>query len=267
MHDYYMRFGLESNPFPKNARQIILDTLQFREVQTRLDRLLSTGGIGILTGDPGKGKTTSVRIWTSALNPSLYKVVYNKLSTVSVNDFYRNLVFNFGLEPCYRKPDNFRLIQEEIIRYAEKRITPIIVIDEAMHVCKGILHDLKSLFNFEMDSRDLAIVIMTGLPELNRTLNLKVHESLRQRITMNYNMEGITREESRQYIQKKLEGVGCIREVFTANAVEALANAANGVPRMLNKLADRAMQIADSKNLNQIDADIVGEAVSAIELK
>ena len=267
MQDYFMRFGMEANPFPKNSRQIILDTLQFREAQARLNRLLVTGGIGILTGDSGKGKTTSVRIWAKGLNPSLYKVVYNQLSTVSVNDFYRNLVFSFGLEPCYRKPDNFRLIQEEIIRYAEKRITPIIVIDEAMHINKGILHDLKSLFNFEMDSRDLAIVIMTGLPELNRTLNLKMHESLRQRITMNYNMEGITREESRQYIQKKLDGVGCVREVFTANAIEALANAANGVPRMLNKIADRAMQIADSKNLNQIDADIVGEAVSDIELK
>ena len=267
MEDYFMRYGMEENPFLKNSREILLETLQFREAQTRLDRILTTRGFGVLTGGPGKGKTTNLRVWSRKLNPSLYKVVYNKLSTLSVNDFYRNLVLNLGLEPCYRKPDNFRMIQEEIIRYAEKRITPIIVIDEAMHICKGILHDLKCLFNFDMDSRDLAIVIMTGLPELNRTLNLKAHESLRQRITMNYNMEGMTKEESRRYIQKKLEGVGCVREVFDPNALESLINAGNGIPRMINNIADRAMQISDSKNLDQINADIIAETVSDLELK
>ncbi len=52
------------------------------------------------------------------------------------------------------------------------------------------------LFNFEMDSRDRAVVLFVGLSLLNNTLNLGIHEPLRQRIVMNYNLEGLTKEEA-----------------------------------------------------------------------
>lgn len=266
MDDYFVRFGMDENPFLKNSRQILVETRQFKESQERLKKLLKTKGFGVLTGVPGNGKTTSVRVWANGLNRSMYKVVYNELSTVSLSDFYRNLAMKFGLEPRYKKTDNFKSIHEEIVRYSEKRIMPIIIIDEAMHINNDILKDMKSLFNFDMDSRDLAIVLMTGTPDLNRNLNRPMHESLKQRLTMNYNMVGITKEEARMFIRTKLDGVGCTREVFTPNAIEAITNASEGTPRLINKIADRSMQIADSKNVNQIDAEIVGEAVSDIEL-
>ena len=52
------------------------------------------------------------------------------------------------------------------------------------------------LFNFEMDSRDRAVVLFVGLSLLNNTLNLGIHEPLRQRSVMNYNLEGLTKEEA-----------------------------------------------------------------------
>lgn len=58
------------------------------------------------------------------------------------------------------------------------------------------MNDLKMLFNFEMDSRDRAVVLFVGLSLLNNTLNLGIHEPLRQRIVMNYNLEGLTKEEA-----------------------------------------------------------------------
>ena len=59
-----------------------------------------------------------------------------------------------GLEPYHRKNDNFKAIQKAIERYAiEKRMTLIIILDEANYLRSGILNDLKILFNFEMDSR------------------------------------------------------------------------------------------------------------------
>ena len=58
--------------------------------------LAKTKGFGLLTGSPGRGKTTVIRNWSKELNPSLYRVVYSSLSTLTANDFYRNLVRELG---------------------------------------------------------------------------------------------------------------------------------------------------------------------------
>lgn len=233
----------------------------------RLDYLLSTKGFGLLTGSPGRGKTTAIRSWAASLNPSLYKVIYSSLSTLTVMEFYRNLAAGFGLQPVHRKSENFRLIQEEINRLVmEKRITPVIIIDEANYISGPVLNDLKILFNFEMDSRDRAVVLLAELPQLNNTLRLGIHEPLRQRLVMNYDLDGLSKEEGRLYIQTKLEGAGCHQPVFEDNAIEAILNAANGTPRLINKLCNASLLIGNSSSLNIITADAVMQAISDCEL-
>ena len=223
------RYGLEFNPFLKNSKEILFEGAEYTEAKFRLDYLARTKGFGLLTGAPGRGKTTLVRSWSAGLNPSLYKVIYTSLSTVTVNDFYRNLAVSLGAQASYRKTENFHIIQEEINRLAlDKRKTPVIIIDEANYIKNAVLNDLKILFNFEMDSRDRAVILLSGLPQLNNTLRLAAHEPLRQRIVMNYDLDGMSKEEGRRYIQEKLRGADCTQTVFEENALEAVLNAANG---------------------------------------
>ena len=265
--DYFTKYGLEFNPFIKNSKEILIDTTEYKETLFRLDYLAKTKGFGILTGSAGRGKTTAVRSWTASLNPSLYKVVYSSLSTLTPNDFYRNLVKELGNEPAYKKPDNFRIIQDEITRLAiEKRKTSVIIIDEANYINNTILNDLKILFNFEMDSRDRAAILLAGLPKLNSTLTLQIHEPLRQRIVMNYNLEGLTKEEGKTYILEKLKGAGCNQTVFEDAAIEAILNAADGTPRLINKYCNASMLIGDNGRANLITIDIVMQAINDCEL-
>ena len=151
--DYYVRYGLEFNPFIKNSKEILVDTSEYKEISFRLDYLSKTKGFGILTGSAGRGKTTVIRNCSKKLNPSLFKVVYSSFSTLTPNDFYRNLVHELGAVPTFKKPDNFHIIQEEITRLVvEKRKPPVIIIDEANYINNSILNDLKILFNFEICS-------------------------------------------------------------------------------------------------------------------
>ena len=265
--DYFTRYGLEFNPFIKNSKEILVHTTEYKETLFRLDYLAKTKGFGILTGSPGRGKTTAIRTWASTLNPSLYKVVYSSLSTLTPNDFYRNLVKELGSEPAFKKPDNFRIIQEEISRLSlEKRKTPIIIIDEANYINNAILNDLKILFNFEMDSRDRAAILLAGLPKLNSTLQLQIHEPLKQRIVMNYNLEGLSKEEGKTYISEKLIGAGCNQTIFEEAAVEAILNAADGTPRLINKYCNMSMLLGDTHKANLITTDIVMQAINDCEL-
>lgn len=117
-----------------------------------------------------------------------------------------------------------------------------------------------------MDSRDRAAILLAGLPKLNATLNLGIHEPLRQRIVMNYNLEGMTKDEGRYYITEKLKGAGCNQTIFEDAAIEAVLNAADGTPRLINKYCSASMLIGDSSKADLITADIVMQAVNDCEL-
>lgn len=265
--DYIARYGLEFNPFAKNARDILLETAELSEAHTRLGHLKDMCGFGLLTGDPGRGKTTAVRTWAAALSPSLFRVSYSSIASLTVMDFYRKVVSDLGAEPRYRKVDMFGDIQREVRRLAlERRVTPVIVIDEADLLSNQVLSDLRIMFNFEMDSRDLAVVLLVGQPRLNVTLNRNTHEALRQRIVMNYHMGEASKDEGRKLIQRKLEGAGCRQTVFEANAVEAILNAAGGAPRMISKICNRSLLVGASQGKDTIDADTVRKAVEDIHL-
>ncbi len=88
------------------------------------------------------------------------------------------------------------------------------------------------------------------------------NEPLRQRITMNYNLEGLSKTESKEYIMHKLRGTNCNTKVFEDTAVEAILNASNGIPRIINKLCNASLLIGNTKNANIIDSDIVMAAVN-----
>lgn len=266
--NYTSRYGLEFNPFIKNSKDILIETTDYREVVFRLDYLLMTKGFGVITGGPGRGKTTIIRHWSESLNKSAYKVVYISMSTLTVAEFYRQLAESLGVEPYHKKSANFKAIQNVIERYvSEKRMTLIIILDEANYLRNGILNDLKILFNFDMDSKDKAVILLSGLPQLNNILNLNIHEPLKQRIVMNYHIENLNNEESRKYIKGKLKSAGCHQQVFEESAVESIISASNGIPRVINQLCNKCLLIGNSKNMNIIDAETVMMAFDDNELE
>lgn len=265
--DYTSRYGLEFNPFIKNSKETLVETKEYKEVVYRLKYLLETRGFGVITGSAGKGKTTVIRNWSRSLSPSLYKVIYIPLSTITVVEFYKQLISELGLEPRHRKVDNFKLIQEGINHLViDKRITPIIILDEANYMLPSILNDLKIIFNFEMDSRDKAIIILVGLPHLNNTLRQTLHEPLRQRITMNFQLEGLSKEEAKNYIEGKLQGAGSTFNVFDDQAIESIINASNGIARNINKLCNLSLMIGNQKQEVMVSSDTVCSAVEESEL-
>ena len=144
----------------------------------------------------------------------------------------------------------------------DKKKTPVIIIDEANYIKNAVLNDLKILFNFEMDSRDRAVILLVGLPQLNNTLQLSIHEPLRQRIIMNYNVDGYSKEESRAYIEWKLKKAGCTAPVFDDAAMEAILNASDGTARVISKLCNASLVIGHSQSANRITADIVMQAIN-----
>src|SRR5690625_5352963 len=100
-----------------------------------------------MIGDPGVGKTFTLRSFKDSLNPALYHVIYFPLSTGGVMDFYRGLAYGVGEKPKIRKADLFRQIQHGIERLeSERKITTDFILDEMHMTTHAFLQDLALLF-------------------------------------------------------------------------------------------------------------------------
>lgn len=256
---YETYFGMKCNPFKKDIQiQDSFEFADFKEVQGRLKYLLETKGIGLITGSSGKGKTFSTKYFVKNLNTNLYKIVYISLSTVTVLEFYRSFCIGLGIEPACKKVDMFRQIQERMqLLVKDRRITPVIICDEAQYLRTDILNDIKMLLNFDMDSKDLAILILIGQPTLNDVLSRSVHEALRQRIMVNYTFEGIDFDEVKEYIFDRCQLAGISNTIFDDGAIKALSSNCNGSTRELNNLIEKSLLICAQKKENVITPETV----------
>lgn len=265
--NYTSRYGLEFNPFIKNSKELLIVNKNYEEAKIRLDYLLQTKGLGLITGGPGCGKTTIIRNWTKELNTAAYKVIYLPLSTLTVMESYRQLAIGLNLEPKYKKHQNFQDIQSAIRRLnIEKKITPIIIFDEANYMSSSFLNDLKILFNFDMDSKDLAVVLLIGQPVIINTLNLKANEAIKQRIITSYNVEALSMEESVKYITSKIKEAGASEQIFTEQAIRAIASYSSCIPRIISRVCDTSLMIGNKLNKNIIDEDIALMAINEVSI-
>lgn len=177
-------------------------------------------------------------------------------------DFYRGLAYGLGEEPKFRKVDLFRQIQQGIERMAvDRRITPVFILDE-MHMAKdAFLQDIALLFNFQMDSTNPFILILSGLPHLKTRLKLNHHRPLSQRMIMNYEIHALSREEVTRYINHHMDLAGAKMPIFTESAIEAIALRSQGWPRAINTLTTNSLLFGSQMKKEQIDEKIVQLAI------
>ena len=260
MYDSVMFYGLEFNPFLKSSRkEVIFSYAEYNEVVSRLNFLVQAKGIGLITGAPGVGKSTVIRIWSETLNPADYMVIYTSMTSLTTAEFFRHIASLLGLDPTYRKSDNLAMIKENIESLASSsKKTPVIIIDEANELDTQCINDLKIMMNFNMDSQNKAVLILCGLPDINKRLNLRLLEPVRQRIVTNFKMDGLSKEESAQYINHSLRGAGCMQQnLFTADAVEAITGIADGKPRIINNICAKALIMGGLRKLQQINSEVI----------
>lgn len=261
-------YGLTLNPFDKTlAVKHAFGSKDHKNMIDRLKYLQKIRGIGIFTASPGMGKTYALRCFAETLNPNAAELSYICLSTVSINEFYRQLCIELGLEPASRKADMFKAIQERV-RYLlkEKKKTILIAIDECQYLDTKILRDLKMLTNQDYDSMDCFSLILVGLPHVNNILAKPIHEALAQRVTVNYNYQGLTKEETTDYVYSRIEAAGGAQSIIDEAAIHAIAGYSNGTPRIINSVMSNALLLGAQLEKKTIDTEIVLAATNNLAL-
>ena len=257
-------FGFKKTPFSDSpdAKQLFASQA-WTQVKARLQFLVEHHGTGLLTGEVGSGKSTAARTFTASLNPSLYKILYLHWSSGSALDLLRQLALELNLEPAHYRGDLVRQISDAIVSLNQnKKQHPILICDEAQLLRHAALEQIPLLLNFDMDSSHYLTLLLVGQPLLRRTISLQMHEPLRQRIAVQYHLEGLSREELDGYLAHQLKAGGVTQPLFDDTARQALYQATKGILRKVNKLALTALRLAALRKAPAVEESILLDATS-----
>jgi type II secretory pathway predicted ATPase ExeA len=120
MKDLLAWFGLKRFPFDKNIKtQDVFPTDALKECSARLEYIKRRGGILLLTGDPGVGKTLALRRYVDSLNANLFKPFYTPLSTLSRSDLLYHINRILGLTPRLSKSAIYTQVQRAFLESKE----------------------------------------------------------------------------------------------------------------------------------------------------
>ena len=257
--DFVRFYNMSRNPFSKGLPcDLAHPTEDLRQVHARLDHLARAGGIGLITADPGMGKTFAVRTWADSLNPNTNRVVYLCLSTVTNMEFYRELCQGLGIEPCFKKTDMFRDVQtcvRSLVEERRQRVT--VVVDEAHYLQSSVLRDLQMIANFDMDSRDMLALVLVGHSVLAQYLSRQPHEALRQRLVASYRMRGLDEAGTADYVRSMLLKAGADPDILDEAALASAHACAGGSVRRLNSVVTNALTIGAQQRARAVDAEMV----------
>jgi type II secretory pathway predicted ATPase ExeA len=262
MKDIIAYHGLKRWAFDKNLKSAdALKTGPGEECAARLEYIKRRGGIMLLCGDPGVGKTLQLRIFRDGLNDNLFTPVYTPLSTLRGADLLRHLNDRLGLVNRASKAALYDQIQEYILDSREQRgRTLVLIIDEAHLLKTGALQELRLLTNFKMDSFDPFILILSGQLELRRTMDLGVMEAFSQRLALRYTMPPLNPTETAEYVVKQMKLAGAPEPIFSQDALKAVYEVSYGIPRRIGAACETALTFAMLEDKKTIDADLVLKA-------
>ena len=263
---YLQHFGLRHPPLGKELTAP-WDDGPLAQLAERFQWLLQAPGIGLLTGEPGVGKTAALRHLTQSLNPHRYQVIYQAETDFGRLDIYRGLARALGLEPGYRRAQLWRELKERIHELTDsKQVTPLWIIDEAQNLPPEFFRDFPAFLNFAFDSRDLISVWLIGHPALAQVLDRAPYAALASRIQIRLQLKPvIERERFRQLIAHALHSAGCEHTLLADSGLEILRQASKGLPRQAGRILRTAMRLAVPKGLNHLPDDLLQQAIAELQ--
>lgn len=263
---YLQHFGLRHAPLGKDSAEL-WDDGALAHLKERFNWLLQSPGLGLLTGEPGVGKTAALRSLTAGLNPHRYQVLYQAETDFGRFDIYRGLARALGVEPSYRRAQLWRDIKQRVHEMVDtKQLAPLWIIDEAQNLPVEFFRDFPSFLNFAFDSRDLMTVWLVGHSHLLQTLERAPYAALASRIQVRVQLKAVLeRERFALLIDHALKKAGSQHTLMTDSGLEILRQASKGLPRQAGRIVCTAMRLAVPKGLSHLPDDLLQLAVAQVQ--
>lgn len=234
----------------------------FQATQHRLEQLVAVRAGGLLHGPNGVGKTLLVQHFLRSLPDKRYKTLVLSHSSVTSTDLLRLLCAELGQRPGLRRSDNVLLIRQGWQQC--ERLWPVLVLDEAQNLSATALEEVRLLTCDRRDTQPPFSLLLVGDQQLLPRLHMGINAPLLARLSFCLHLQPWTPTELSGYLQARLQEVGIHANPFEAPALQLLLQAGQGLPRLLNHLAQRALEQAAAQNARTVTATHVQQALELL---
>lgn len=220
-----------------------------------------------ITGEVGTGKTTLCRALLNQLDDKTRTAfVFNP--NVSEIQLLQTIVEDFGIDTRAKSKGG---LLAELNRFLIAQLTAgnnaVLIIDEAQNMTSRLLEQVRMLSNLEADNEKLIQIVLVGQPELREKLEAPNLRQLRQRISVRYHIEALSRRELPLYVMHRLEsaGVNGRGPEFDDQAFDAIYEYSGGIPRLINVLCNKALLTGFVMEERRITLEMIQQSIREIE--
>jgi general secretion pathway protein A len=218
-------------------------------------------GFVVLTGEVGTGKTLLLRCLLQSLRQSAdvkYAYVFN--GRLSPFEFLQYIAGDLGL-PASGKNKSELLLQLAgyVVSRGQKKLTTVLVVDEAHHLSTDILEEIRLLTNLETAEEKLLQILLVGQPELDEKLDSVDLRQLKQRIALRSRLASLDLDETHGYIERRLQLAGSpdAAGLFPPETIAAVHRHSRGIPRLINTICENALIAAYARQATGVTPDII----------
>ena len=265
----YERFyGLAERPFDLSPNpRFLCFTPQHREALAHLEYgLAGRPGVTVLVGEAGTGKTTLVRKALQASSNGS-TIVHLSNPTLTRAEFYEYIAggFGFSAEAGHSKIQFLRELEAALNDPDAPRLA--LIVDEAQSVPYELLEEIRLLTNAESSiGRSIAIVLV-GQPELGRRLDEARLRQLKQRVVLRCELTPLSLKDTAAYIAARVKTAGGeATRLFSRDAVVAIHQHSNGIPRVISVICDNALVNGFAADQKPVGAATVTEVCRSLSL-
>ncbi len=241
---YETFFGFKEKPFAltPDPRYFYPSRVHREALDHLLYGIREREGFIVITGDVGTGKTTLCRAILLQVDEGMTTaVVLNPI--LSEDELLRTILRDFGLSAAgHTKNELIAELNEFLIRTVTAGRRAVLIVDEAQNLSHVLLEQIRLLSNLETERDKLIQIILVGQLDLLKHLASPELKQLNQRVSVRYRLTPLSFQETCQYVYHRLMVAGGATGVsFSSGALRAIYRHSQGIPRLVNLAADRAL--------------------------
>jgi len=264
---YNTYFGFREKPFKLVPNPEYLFLSKTHEIAlAHLTYATDQGeGFVVIIGEVGTGKTTLCRNYLESLgedSDSAY--IFNP--HLDTNELLAGICHEYGIRTEEKSTKALLdILNEFLIKQNAANRKVVLLIDEAQLLSIENLEMVRMLSNLETTKNKLLQIILVGQPELADKLETYELRQLSQRISLNYHLTPLPREDTEAYIQHRI-GIASQRQdkIFTSNACRLVHQYSGGIPRLINIACDRSLLTAYSQNKSKVTKAVMQTAIAEL---
>jgi general secretion pathway protein A len=248
---YLDYFKLRSQPFSEHAlRDSLWNDSRMEEGLSRLNHLVQSGVLGLVTGASGLGKSALLKRFMSEQSPQICQTIYCHLAHLPANGLLKLVLSQLGEVP---KRGKDKLYSQILDRARRTEGTLVLIFDEAHLLSGDALVDLRLLVSSAIEVGPPLKILLVGQDHIRQTLKRSEYTDIVNRISVRYQLRPLTKDQTRQYIDYQVGHHGGDVKIFDEGVKDQIHEFTGGNPRGINNAAIACLLHATSKRTMRID--------------